>query len=157
MKKLVFLSLLSLVSGAGIVAAQNGQEATAGAPSVEDGAKRDCGGRHGDHAERRARFLKEADSNGDGTVSDAEKEAFFEAKAKERFEQHDTNKDGVLSKDELGRMPEGLFAKLDTNSDGGLSLDEMKAMKGHHGKHRGHHGKPHGKRGQRPEQSETAI
>ena len=99
-----------------------------------------------------------ADANSDGKVTLQE----AQAKAKERFEQVDKNKNGVLSKDELeGRAARMLhadankdgsvtfaesqaqvqvwFQKMDANKDGALSGDEL--GRGKHGHPGGHEGR----------------
>lgn len=144
MNKIIFLSLLGFIAGTGLASAQSGM---AGSPGNEDTVRFEGRGHRGgaDHEQRRAQFLAEADTNQDGTLSKAEKQAFHEAHAKARFAKKDENGDGRLSKDELPRMPEEWFAKLDTDQDGALSADEMKAgFRGHRGHGRGmHHGKGH--------------
>lgn len=45
------------------------------------------------------------------------------------FEKNDTNKDGVISKEEYMKSQEEHFAKLDKNGDGSISKDEMNAVK----------------------------
>lgn len=135
MKKIIFLSLLTVVSVSSIAAAQSGM---AGAPGGDTPPKARC--EHG-HRGHRAEFLAKADTNHDGTVSDAEKQAFFQARGKERFAKRDANGDGKLTPNEISRMPQERFAKLDTNGDGALTPEELKAGfrhgKGHRKGHRG--------------------
>ena len=54
-------------------------------------------------------------------------------RARQRFHAADTNHDGVLSREELGRLKPGAvknFDQLDHNADGGLSEQEVaKAMR----------------------------
>lgn len=64
-----------------------------------------------------------ADTNGDGKVT--LDEALAAAKA--RFDKRDKNKDGVLTKDELGERGQRLFAKADTNNDGKITAAERDA------------------------------
>lgn len=75
--------------------------------------------RHERRGERRL------DQNGDGKIEISE----LPEKMRERLAGADTNKDGVLSKDELeahrrAHMQEK-FARLDTNKDGALSESEV--------------------------------
>lgn len=49
-------------------------------------------------------------------------------RARQRFHAADTNRDGVLSREELGRLKPGAvknFDQLDHNADGGLSEQEV--------------------------------
>jgi hypothetical protein len=52
-------------------------------------------------AERHAAMLERFDANGDGQLDDAERQVAHETRAKERFAQLDTNKDGFLSFEEF--------------------------------------------------------
>lgn len=45
------------------------------------------------------------------------------------FEKHDTNGDGVISKDEALSAAEARFDKMDTDGDGKVTQDEAKAAK----------------------------
>lgn len=77
------------------------------------------------------------------------------------FNSRDENKDGKLTKDELGgsQMQER-FASMDTNSDGSISLDEMKeafrSFTGGGGRGRGPREDSRPERPQRPEMDESA-
>lgn len=71
-------------------------------------------------AERKAKLLEKFDTNRNGALDPAEKEAMHEQRARK------------------------MFSKLDANGDGKLSFDEFKAAK--HGKL----GRHHGRRGKHP-------
>lgn len=159
MKKAIVISILTALSGVAIAAAQ------ADKPEHEGG----CGKGRLHHFEKldknadgkvtreemlsgvTARF-DQADSDKDGTLSDAEKKAAHEKHAAERFAKGDKNGDGVLTQDELPpRFGERLF-KLDANKDGKLTreelakLGEMRAQwkeRMHGDKGRMHSDKPH--------------
>jgi len=142
MKKIIILSIASVLAGGSLAAAQSGM---AGAPGSDTPAQAGYGHR-GDRQAHHERFLAEADTNNDGTVSDAEKQAFRESRGKEHFAQKDQNGDGSLSKNEVPNMPAEVFAKLDTNNNGSLTPDELKAGFGKHMGHRGwgrHGGRGH--------------
>lgn len=51
---------------------------------------------------------------------------------KEHMKKHDTNGDGVISKDEFLSFAEERFGKMDTNGDGTITKDEAQAA--HKGK-----------------------
>jgi hypothetical protein len=99
------------------------------------------------------------DENGDGKVTLAE----AQAAAKKRFEHFDKNRDGVITKDELGggfhprfefadangdgkvtlaeaqQKAKEFFTKADANKDNVLTHDEMAAAwKAHRGEGKGH-------------------
>lgn len=109
--KLVFVTTAVLVGGVvGVAAAQGSSDKPDRAAMKEK------------FAEKRAEKLAQFDTNKNGVLDPAEKQAMHDARAKERF------------------------AALDANKDGVLSLDEFKAGKGRggmnhgrkgHGKHRG--------------------
>ncbi|MBS1123896.1 MAG: hypothetical protein H6Q90_6124, partial [Deltaproteobacteria bacterium] len=81
--KLVFVTTAVLVGGvAGIAAAQGG------------GDKPDRAAMKEKFAERKAEKLAKFDTNKNGTLDPAEKQAMHDARAKERFAALDTNKDG---------------------------------------------------------------
>ena len=88
--KLVFVTTAVLVGGiAGVAAAQGG------------GGKPDKPAMKERFAEKRAEKLARFDTNKDGVLDPAEKQAMHDARAKDRFAALDTNKDGVLSLDEF--------------------------------------------------------
>lgn len=60
-----------------------------------------AGGSKEERAEHRAQRIAQYDVDKDGKLSEAEKQAMFDAKATERFTALDTNKDGKLSLDEF--------------------------------------------------------
>lgn len=94
--------------------------------------------------------LKDADTDGDGFISQAEFTASYNQGLAERFARIDSNADGLLSEEELGAAkkeryagrhreaghrkghpvsPEKVVEHHDTNGDGSLSLAEMEAMR----------------------------
>lgn len=96
----------------------------------------------GPSGERRARMMKELDTNGDGVISDDERAAGHKKRIEGMRARLDTNGDGKLTPEELaaatGRMKFDNPTELDTNKDGDISADELDAaMKTHRG---GRHG-----------------
>jgi EF hand len=85
----------------------------------------DDGGRH--HGDRMAKM----DTDGDGKVSDEEREAAMKERSVKMRARLDTNGDGKLTPDELasarGRMKFDDPAALDTNKDGDISAEELEA------------------------------
>lgn len=76
------------------------------------------------------------DTDGDGSISEAEFIAKAQATAEERaaamFARLDADGDGVLSQDVLqsrsrGRDPERMISRLDTDDSGGVSAEEFEA------------------------------
>src|SRR5437868_6806331 len=60
----------------------------------------------------------------------------------ERLKAADTNKDGLISRDEAKALPRIAehFDQIDTNKDGQISVEELRAFHAAaHGKHRGAH------------------
>ncbi|EMI21963.1 Peptidase M10A and M12B, matrixin and adamalysin domain protein [Rhodopirellula maiorica SM1] len=66
----------------------------------------------------------EVDADNDGLITADELDLAAEAKQEARFASKDSNDDGMLSEDEVGRFWQKLVA-ADTNSDGNISLDEF--------------------------------
>ena len=62
-------------------------------------------------AERKAKMLEKFDTNRDGTLDAAEKEAMHTAFAQRKFEELDVNKDGKLTFDEFKAGKHGKFGK----------------------------------------------
>ena len=96
-------------------------------------------------AQGAARFAK-ADTNGDGFLTTSEIEAAGNERAKKRaahmMERMDTDKDGKLSVEEMGKRhgrKGDMFAKFDVDNSGGLSKEEFDAAKSKMRKHRGGH------------------
>lgn len=92
--------------------------------------------------------LNAADTNGDGTLSRDEIEAFVQKRMVERMADRmerrlDVNGDGKVTLDEIQKQKAKEFAALDRNDDGKLDRKELRAA--HHGKHAKHH--RHGKHG----------
>lgn len=99
---------------------------------------------HGPSGEHMPRWLAAADTDGDGSLSKAERFAF----KKERFAQFDADKNGQLSATELEAMIEDMkkhryehmLAKLDVDGDGAVTADEFAATDmrkfGHGGEHK---------------------
>lgn len=52
-----------------------------------------------------------------------------ESKMKEKFDMHDTNKDGALSMSEWNAAGGEMFKKADANGDGKVTFEEKKAFK----------------------------
>jgi Ca2+-binding EF-hand superfamily protein len=94
--------------------------------------------------------LKDADTDGDGFISQAEFTASYNKGLAERFARVDSNADGLLSEEELGAVKkerhagshreeahrkghamslEKVVEHHDTDGDGSLSLAEMEAMR----------------------------
>lgn len=76
------------------------------------------------------------DTDGDGSINEAEFVAKAQADAQERaaamFARLDADGDGVLSQDVLqnrsrGRNPERMISRLDTDDSGGVSAEEFEA------------------------------
>jgi len=75
--------------------------------------------------------MAKLDTDGDGVISDQEREAGMKQRAETMRTKLDTNGDGKLTPDELaatkGRMHFDDPAALDTNKDGDISVDELAA------------------------------
>jgi hypothetical protein len=75
-------------------------------------------------------LLKKLDANGDGTVTVAELPADLPAPIRERLAAADSNKDGILSNDELAAAHpkptfEGFLKRFDVNQDGKVAVTEL--------------------------------
>jgi hypothetical protein len=103
----------------------------------------------GDHASKEA--IQKFDTNGDGTLDDAERaqmKAAWQAKRAERHKEDlarfDSNKDGVLDDAERKALRDDRltqrFQAMDKNGDGKVTLDEFKAGAAAKGLHHGRHG-----------------
>lgn len=109
---------------------KNGQLSTDEMKAGHDGHHKDK------HGKRGGRMMKRLDTNGDGQLSDAEKQT-GRAKLEARL---DTNGDGTVSADERqaarakwqghrgGDMHGRMMARVDTNKDGQVSQAEFRAM-----------------------------
>ncbi|MBI1365795.1 MAG: hypothetical protein GC153_07520 [Alphaproteobacteria bacterium] len=88
---------------------------------------------------RQKAFLAEADANGDGVLTKDELKAVHDKRRAERaaLMMGDANGDGKVTREEFEAREAARFAKLDTNKDGVLSPDELAAApRGpRHGKH----------------------
>ena len=73
------------------------------------------------------------DRDDDGTVSGAEIEAWLKQGMEKRRDfllaDYDTNRDGVISRDELSAVVSIEFGKADKDADGGVSLDESRSYR----------------------------
>lgn len=76
------------------------------------------------------RRFETLDTDGDGTLSTAELDAFAAQRAREireRFvERLDANDDGVISEQEFKAPAERRFSRLDADSDGAIERNEMR-------------------------------
>jgi len=77
-------------------------------------------------------LVAQFDTDGDGKLSEEEREAARERKHKELLEKYDADKDGALGEDERTKMKEDIKAeilkKFDKDGDGKLSEEERAAM-----------------------------
>lgn len=101
----------------------------------------------------RAERFAAVDTNGDGSISEAEFIAQAEARAAERaaamFARLDADGDGALSRDVLERrggprISERMISRADTDKSGGVSAEEFEAAHERMAEHRGgrdHQGK----------------
>jgi len=71
------------------------------------------------------------DTNHDGKLTVDEIQAAHREAAAKHFAAKDTDKDGKLSRAEVAKMPDPMFARLDANHDGFLTPEEL--AQGHHG------------------------
>jgi len=90
----------------------------------------------------RANQLKKFDKNGDGTLNLAEYEALWlDAKRErmvDRFQGHDADGDGKVTREEFGARFAGMVKFMDTNGDGVLDESDMRRRHGGDGKGRMH-------------------
>ena len=74
-------------------------------------------------------ILEAADTNGDGVLDEAERQAFREAKRAELLAAYDADGDGRLNAEERRAAREGQrtarFESLDADGNGGLSAEEV--------------------------------
>jgi len=83
-------------------------------------------------AKKRAAALEKFDADGNGELSEEEKNAAKAAMAKRKaafIAKYDTNGDGKLDQKERVAAKAAHMAKYDTNSDGKLSEEERKAAR----------------------------
>jgi Ca2+-binding EF-hand superfamily protein len=81
-------------------------------------------------------FQKRVDANGDGAITQAELAAHKGPGHDKRGRGPDKDGDKVVTRDEMKAKVSEHFTRLDENKDGKLTKDEL--GKGHHGKGRGH-------------------
>lgn len=106
-----------------------------------DGKKCDSPMHKQSNASRHGTLFKNADTNGDGSISKAEFDAYYAKHNAEHFKEMDANKDGKLTPDEMQsghrhkmKRDDGtahldkLFDTADANLDGGLNKEEANAM-----------------------------
>jgi Ca2+-binding EF-hand superfamily protein len=76
------------------------------------------------------------DTNKDGVLSKEERMAFAQAHKGEAMKKMDGNGDGKISREEAAKHPRLAkhFDQIDTNKDGVLSTDELQAFRAAHGK-----------------------
>ena len=79
--------------------------------------------------ERRRERMAEIDTDGDGVISDAEREAARAKREAELAARLDTNKDGVVSEEERGdarrQRAVDMHARFDSDGDGKLTQQEL--------------------------------
>ena len=97
-------------------AVAEGKSAT---PAPDDGAR-------GDRGERRRQMT---DTDGDGNISEEEREAMSQQRQQRMIERLDADGDGKVSEEERGaarrERTEGMRARLDANGDGKVTADEL--------------------------------
>lgn len=96
---------------------------------------------------RMAERMGAADTNRDGVLSAQELTAHREARAAERFARADTNGDGAFTADEAGPRWERLQA-ADANHDGRVTRDELQQARASGALRMGGHGRGRGRGGE---------
>ncbi len=88
---------------------------------------------------QKARLFDEADTNGDGALSEAELSAYAQERRRQWREENDPDKngDGVVSFAEHQDAAKARFERLDKNGDGVLDEDERSKRHGRRGHGRG--------------------
>ena len=156
-KLIIVLSATTIALSAGYSFAQGGGDAAEDEAIVENdaeaGAPNERFKRGPVDLERFSRLdnLKEADKDGDGTLSREELEAhalarIIERRANRMERRLDVNGDGTVTIEEIEKHRAKQFAALDRNDDGQLDRKEMRAGKQFrdHGPRKGrHHGMRH--------------
>ena len=89
-----------------------------------------------DDLDRKAKWQEmkaQFDTDGDGQLNDAERQAFREDRQQKRFAEVDANGDGQISFEEQSaareKRREKMIARFDTNGDGELDETERQAAK----------------------------
>lgn len=79
----------------------------------------------------RAAMFVRTDTNGDGYLSEAERNAAANGAGGRGpgLGEADTNNDGRVSRDEMMNQPYRMFDRLDGNNDGVISSQEMQAVR----------------------------
>ncbi len=98
----------------------------------------------------REEMIKKFDKDGDGKLSEDEKDAAKAAMEKQMLEKFDKDKDGKLSEEEKeaakearrAEMKKRMLEKFDKDKDGKLSDEEKAEMKKFMDEHKGKHGGP---------------
>lgn len=106
-----------------------------------DGEKCDPSMHKQSNASRPGNMFKNADTNGDGSISKAEFDAYHAKRNAEHFKAMDANKDGKLTPDEMQNLNKNAmkrndgtthldqrFKAADANQDGSLDKEEANAM-----------------------------
>lgn len=155
-------ALLAILAGAGVaVAREQGHGRDGGFPMDFSTLDADGSGEidAADIDALRASRFAEFDTDGDGTVTEAEFIAHAQSRAGDRaaemFARMDSDGDGVLSRDALeargGRGPDfdRILSRADTDGSGGISEAEFDAMRDRMAEHRGRgeHGGKGGRQG----------
>lgn len=109
--------------------------------ALADGEKCDSTMHKQSSASVQGNMFKNADTNGDGSISKAEFDDYYAKRNAEHFKAMDTNKDGTLTPDEMQSGHKNMrkridgtahldkrFNAADANHDGGLDKEEANAM-----------------------------